>query len=136
MVSIETLALYGGAAFLFFILLIVCLNFARHPGRRTKRRGEHEPKRTISDRVGGTMNLILLLLGVIGVAFTVTMIVVYCKTGGIPDTLVTCFFAAVFGECGVMGMIRHAKIKHGTATQEEPAVVEEIGEEEFPTNNL
>ena len=81
----------------------------------------------ITDRVGGTMNLILILLGVLGTAFTVTMIVVYCKTGGIPDTLVTCFFAAVFGECGVMGLIRHAKIKRGPS---EPKEIEEFEDEE------
>lgn len=81
----------------------------------------------ITDRVGGTMNLILILLGVLGTAFTVTMIVVYCKTGGIPDTLVTCFFAAVFGECGVMGLIRHAKIKSGSS---EPKEIKEFEDEE------
>ena len=90
-----------------------------------RRRRELTPERvSLTERFGGTMNFILILLGVLGTAFTVTMIVVYCKTGGIPDTLVTCFFAAVFGECGVMGMLRHAKIKSKGSSGEPPEAEE------------
>ena len=32
-------------------------------------------------------------------------------TGGIPDTLCTCFFVAVTGECGFMGWIKTAKVR-------------------------
>lgn len=59
-----------------------------------------------------TMNLILLILFVVVLVFTVIMIWLYILTGGIPDTLCTCFFAAATGECGFMGWIKTAKIKH------------------------
>lgn len=45
-------------------------------------------------------------------AFTVTMIVVYLRTGGIPDTLVTAFFAFAGGEAGALGLIRYGKAKY------------------------
>ena len=32
--------------------------------------------------------------------------------GMVPDTLVTCVFAALTGECGVMGWIKTSKVKH------------------------
>ena len=47
-------------------------------------------------------------------AFTVTMIVVYVKTGGIPDTLVTAFFAFAGGEAGALGLSRYGKAKYDT----------------------
>ena len=47
-------------------------------------------------------------------AFTVTMIVVYVKTGGIPDTLVTAFFACAGGEAGALGLSRSGKAKYDT----------------------
>jgi uncharacterized RDD family membrane protein YckC len=58
-----------------------------------------------------TMDKILVLLGIIALLFTVTMIVIYVCTGGIPDTLCTCVFSAIFGECGIMGWIRTTKDK-------------------------
>lgn len=56
-----------------------------------------------------TMDLILLIVGVLTVAFTVTMIVLFARTGGVPDTLVSCWFAAIGGECGIMGWIKTTK---------------------------
>jgi hypothetical protein len=58
-----------------------------------------------------TMNKILVLVGVTLLVFTVTMIVVYVRTGGIPDTLCTCVFSVCGTECGVMGWIRTNKDK-------------------------
>lgn len=40
------------------------------------------------------------------IAFTVIMIVVYCVTGGVPDSLVTAFFATFGGEVLITGAIR------------------------------
>ena len=37
------------------------------------------------------------------------MIWIYLLTGGIPDTLCTCFYGALFGEAGVCGWIKTAK---------------------------
>lgn len=56
-----------------------------------------------------TMDLILVIVGFALFAFTAVMVVIYCVTGGIPDTLCTCVFAALGGECGVMGWIKTTK---------------------------
>ncbi|MBQ9428627.1 MAG: hypothetical protein IJU41_03675 [Clostridia bacterium] len=56
-----------------------------------------------------TMDRILIIVGIALLGFTVTMTVIYCMTGGIPDTLCTCVFAALGGECGVMGWIKTTK---------------------------
>lgn len=59
-----------------------------------------------------TMTIILIIIGTLLVAFTAVMVWVYKDTGGIPDTLCTCVFAALGGECGVMGWIRTTKDKN------------------------
>lgn len=56
-----------------------------------------------------TMDIILLILGVLTAAFTVTMIVIFCRMGSVPDQLIICWFAAVTGECGAMGWIKTTK---------------------------
>lgn len=56
-----------------------------------------------------TLNVVLIILGILVVLFTITMIQIYLKMGGIPDTLCGCFFAAATGEFGVMGWIRTTK---------------------------
>lgn len=57
----------------------------------------------------GTMNLILIILAVSILVFVLKMIQLFELYGTVPDTLVTCFFAVVGGECGVMGWIRTNK---------------------------
>lgn len=59
-----------------------------------------------------TMDIILVIVGIAVLIFTIVMIWLYLITGGIPDTLVTCFFAACTGECGFMGWIKTAKTRH------------------------
>jgi hypothetical protein len=59
----------------------------------------------------GTMNLILILVGTILIVFTVCMIVLYIKTGGIPDTLCTCVYSACGSEYGFMALIKVFKEK-------------------------
>lgn len=59
-----------------------------------------------------TMDIILILVGVSVVIFTALMIWIYLMTGGIPDTLCTCFFVACTGECGFMGWIKTAKTRY------------------------
>ena len=51
-----------------------------------------------------TLDLILIAIAVFLLAFVVAMIWLYYRTGGIPDTLCSCVFAACGGECGVMGV--------------------------------
>ena len=55
------------------------------------------------------MDLILIIVYVTLLAFTVTMIFLYVLTGGIPDTLCTCVFSVLGGECGAMAWIRTSK---------------------------
>ena len=59
-----------------------------------------------------TMDKILLILGIFLLLFVIAMIIVYCVTGGIPDTLCTCVFTACTGEIGVMGWIKTTKDRH------------------------
>ena len=57
----------------------------------------------------GTMDIILVIVGVCAVTFTAVMIWLFCLYGAIPDTLVTCVFAILGGECSVMGWIKTTK---------------------------
>lgn len=59
-----------------------------------------------------TMDLVLIIVGVLVVAFVVTMIVTFWRFAMVPDTLIQCFFGAVAGECGIMGWIKTAKVRH------------------------
>lgn len=64
------------------------------------------------EKITRTMDVILVVLAVFILAFVVTMIWLYYTTGGIPDTLVTCVFAACGCECGVMGWIKNTKERY------------------------
>ena len=55
------------------------------------------------------MDVILIIIAVVLLAFTVTMIIIYINVGSVPDTLVTCVFAALGGECGAMAWIKTTK---------------------------
>lgn len=59
-----------------------------------------------------TSDLCLVLICLLTVAFTVVMIVLFWTHYSIPDTLVTCWFAAVAGEFGVLGWIKTTKVRH------------------------
>ena len=56
-----------------------------------------------------TMDVILVVIAVALVAFTLEMIAIFKETGMIPDTLCTCVFAALSGECGAMAWIKTTK---------------------------
>ena len=58
-----------------------------------------------------TLDFVLILVAALTVAFTVGMIVIFCRYMIIPDTLVTCWFVAVSGECGICGWIKTAKVR-------------------------
>ena len=55
------------------------------------------------------MDVILIIVGICLAAFTVAMIVLFQIYGAIPDTLCTCVFAVLGGECGIMGWIKTSK---------------------------
>jgi hypothetical protein len=58
------------------------------------------------------MDVILIIMGVFLLLFTVCMIIFFCLYGAIPDTLVTCVFATLAGECGIMGWIKTSKERY------------------------
>ena len=59
-----------------------------------------------------TMDTILVVMAIFLLIFIIVMTVLYCYTGGIPDTLCTCVFAACTGEIGIMGWIKTTKDRH------------------------
>lgn len=59
-----------------------------------------------------TMDVVLIIMAVFLLIFIGIMIAVYCYTGGIPETLCTCVFAACTGEIGVMGWIKTTKDRY------------------------
>lgn len=67
------------------------------------------PKSRQSSTSIGTMNIVLIIIGVALFAFTVAMIIIYVNIGSVPDTLITCVFAALGGECGAMAWIKTTK---------------------------
>ena len=64
------------------------------------------------------MNIILIIVGVSLFAFTIAMIQIFRECGAVPDTLVTCVFAALGGECGIMGWIKTTKDRRQERTWE------------------
>lgn len=63
-------------------------------------------------KIGGVMNFILILVGIFLLVFTIVMIKMFATYGAVPDTLVTCVFACLGTECGVMGWIKTTKEKY------------------------
>lgn len=59
-----------------------------------------------------TMDVILAIIAIALFSFTVVMIILYKETGGVPDTLITCVFASLGGECGAMAWIKTTKEKN------------------------
>ena len=57
------------------------------------------------------MDLILVIVGVSLLVFTIVMIQLFKVYGTVPDTLITCVFATLGGECGIMGWIKTTKGK-------------------------
>jgi len=99
--------------------------------------GADEPKK----KGIGTMNVILIIVGVALLSFTVCMICTFREYGAIPDTLVTCVFAALAGECGIMGWIKTSKERYrdrGWQLEDEKRMKQEAktGQEDKPRNDL
>lgn len=56
-----------------------------------------------------TMDIVLAIVALFLLVFIITLMWMYYRTGGIPDTLCTCVFAICGGECGIMGWIKTTK---------------------------
>lgn len=94
--------------------LTLMIGVAGASGRARRRKTSQQPaaaKRAPLLERFGTMNLILVLIGAALLTFTVAMIGLFKSYGSIPDTLVSCVFAVLGGECGVMGWIKTTKEK-------------------------
>ena len=59
-----------------------------------------------------TMDKMLIILFVTFVIFTLVMLLTFWACGSIPDTLCSCVFAVLGGECGAMAWIRTAKERY------------------------
>ena len=77
-----------------------------------KREEKNEEAKKSSRKSIGTMNVILIIVGVFLVAFTLKLISLFEIYGMVPDTLVNCVFVALAGECGIMGWIKTSKEKN------------------------
>ena len=100
--------------FVTLYLLAALFSRFRKKKRRRKRTPEHEAeveKKTLIARLG-TMNLILIIMGVLLFLFTQKMIELFEIYQSTPDTLITCVFALCGGECGVMGWIKNSKERY------------------------
>lgn len=97
------------------------------------------PKKPSQKKSPGTMNIILVIVGICLLAFTISMIQLFREYGAVPDTLITCVFAALGGECGIMGWIKTTKDRNRERTWEvedrQEAKTEAVSEEQ-PSNDL
>lgn len=58
----------------------------------------------------GTMDLILLVIGIFLALFTTAMIIIHCITGSTPDVLIENVYKICGFECGAMGVIKSVKL--------------------------
>mgnify|MGYP007070317792 CR=1 FL=1 len=58
-----------------------------------------------------TLDMILGIVYGSTAAFTVAMIIIFIRCGAVPDTLIQCWFGAVFGEISISGWIKTTKEK-------------------------
>lgn len=73
---------------------------------------KNENAKKSSKKYIGTMNIILIIVGIFLVLFTLKMISLFETYGMVPDTLINCVFVALAGECGIMGWIKTSKEKN------------------------
>lgn len=95
---------------------LVCEATARRLRRNT--RGQRTaPKARDTPKKMGVMDKVLILEGVILVAYTAADLVVFWHTGNEPDTLTACVFGVCGFENGVMGWIKTNKDKAAEAAR-------------------
>lgn len=83
------------------------------------------------------MDICLVVVCVIMLAFTSVMIWIFCRYGAVPDTLVVSVYGVLGGECGFLAMIRTAKEKNRDRKNEleDRAYMESIEERIREENN-
>ncbi len=83
------------------------------------------------------MDVILIVIAAALLVFTIKMIRIFEETGTIPDTLVTCVYATLGGECGAMAWIKNAKERNKDREwQKEDRAYEEQHENEVKDQEL
>jgi len=100
--------------------------------KTTKKKGKHTKEEY--EKQLRTMDVILVIVGVLLFSFTVTMIVLFNRTGMIPDTLCTCVFACLGGECGAMAWIKTTKDRYREREWEQEDKEQEKTEKEGDEN--
>ena len=60
-----------------------------------------------------TSKIVLLVLGGLLIAFVIKMIDLYERTGGVPDTLVSCVLGGGLAELALTAWITVSKVKKG-----------------------
>ncbi|EOS41406.1 hypothetical protein C808_00575 [Lachnospiraceae bacterium M18-1] len=101
---------------------------------RRKRKGFHPLKR-LKECIGkiGTLNLILMAVGVFFVWFNWQLLEIFRVSGSIPETYACAVVAATIGECGICGWIRtnkDRKQEHQWEMEEKQAELKERKETE------
>lgn len=66
-----------------------------------------------------TSNVVLVALGIFALAFIITMVVVFCIKGSVPDTLIQYTLGAGGIEAAALSAIKIAKVKCGTKEESE-----------------
>ena len=79
--------------------------------------GRKSPQKARNERK--TSNVVLVALGVFALAFIVTMIVVFCIKGSVPDTLIQYTLGAGGVEAAALSAIKVAKVKCGAKEESE-----------------
>ena len=124
------IAFIAGGAALYLTLWFL----AGRSRRRRRGKSKTAPEKNYGKKKIGTMDIILIVVGIALTVFTIEMIQIFKETGTEPSTLETCVFAALGGECGVMGWIKTNKERYRDRQWQK-----EDGQkppEDFPTNNL
>lgn len=62
--------------------------------------------------------VVLIIVGILTVAFTIACMWLFFLYQATPDTLVGCFYASVVGELGVSGWIKVIKTKYDAGDDE------------------
>lgn len=73
--------------------------------------GGRRRKRRVQDPIRFSKKVVTAVLLSVA-AFTVAMILLFLRTGAVPDALVMSFFAFAGGEAGVLGLIRFSESKY------------------------
>lgn len=104
------------AFLVFFSIIAVALNWARHPGKRKRRKRTGKPPPAGAEETEAairrslkTMDRILIYLGIFLLLFVFCMITLFCIFQKTPDVLIGSVFGAATGEVSAMAAIKRNK---------------------------